>query len=165
LPRNALVKPRPRRAAPGHAGPHGHHPWWHWIKRGLSLLFFAAVAVFDGFNVIDRPGNQRSGPLVVEEAVWQALQVGVNPDHQRMQDVKRHLMREPTIAITTQATNEIHQQQDDGDCGQGLERATPVRGPLNQTPDEQRRNKTSGGKQQAAGHSQSHFLATVSNEM
>jgi glycosyltransferase 2 family protein len=42
LPRNALVKPRPRRAAPAHRE---HHPWWPWVKRGLSLLFFATVAV------------------------------------------------------------------------------------------------------------------------
>jgi uncharacterized membrane protein YbhN (UPF0104 family) len=40
LPRNALIKPRPVRAAP--AG-HAPHPWWTWAKRGLSLLFFAAV--------------------------------------------------------------------------------------------------------------------------
>ena len=45
LPRNALVKPRPRRAAPRHAGPAAAHPWWHWIKRALSLLFFAAVTL------------------------------------------------------------------------------------------------------------------------
>ncbi len=48
LPRNALVKPRPRRAAPPtNAVPFGlplrPHPWWTWTKRGLSLLFFAAV--------------------------------------------------------------------------------------------------------------------------
>jgi glycosyltransferase 2 family protein len=42
LPRNALIKPRPRRAAPARRRA---HPWWPWIKRGLSLLFFAAVAV------------------------------------------------------------------------------------------------------------------------
>ncbi len=46
LPRNALVKPRARRAA----GPAGQpdsaaaRPWWRWTKRGLTLLFFAAVA-------------------------------------------------------------------------------------------------------------------------
>ncbi len=44
LPRNALVKPRPRRAAPRHEGGK-HHPWWPWIRRALSLLFFAAVTV------------------------------------------------------------------------------------------------------------------------
>lgn len=44
LPRNALVKPRPRRAAAHHAA-HGHHPWWPFIKRILSLLFFAAVTL------------------------------------------------------------------------------------------------------------------------
>ena len=43
LPRNALVKPRPRRAAPSQAGPGTAHPVWHWIKRVLSLLFFVAV--------------------------------------------------------------------------------------------------------------------------
>ena len=49
LPRNALVKPRPRRAAPSGASsvpfgmPLHPHPWWTWIKRVLSLLFFAAV--------------------------------------------------------------------------------------------------------------------------
>ncbi len=43
LPRNALVKPRPRRAAPGQHGPPDPHPVWHWIKRVLSLLFFVAV--------------------------------------------------------------------------------------------------------------------------
>ena len=42
LPRNALVKPRPRRAAP-RQHPSDPHPVWHWIKRALSLLFFVAV--------------------------------------------------------------------------------------------------------------------------
>lgn len=42
LPRNALVKPRPRRfarAEPGHS-----RPWWRWTRRLLTALFFAAVA-------------------------------------------------------------------------------------------------------------------------
>ena len=43
LPRNALVKPRSRRAAPGRHGQPDPHPVWHWIKRALSLLFFVAV--------------------------------------------------------------------------------------------------------------------------
>ena len=50
LPRNALVKPRPRRAAAARdeSVPFGMplhpHRWWTWTKRGLSLLFFLAVA-------------------------------------------------------------------------------------------------------------------------
>jgi glycosyltransferase 2 family protein len=44
LPRNALVKPRPRRAATRRPA-HGHRPWWRFMKRMLSLLFFAAVAL------------------------------------------------------------------------------------------------------------------------
>jgi uncharacterized membrane protein YbhN (UPF0104 family) len=44
LPRNALVKPRPRRAAAPAPTDRPAHPWWPWIKRILSLLFFAAVA-------------------------------------------------------------------------------------------------------------------------
>jgi glycosyltransferase 2 family protein len=43
LPRNALVKPRPRRAAPRHQGQTDPRPVWRWIKRALSLLFFVAV--------------------------------------------------------------------------------------------------------------------------
>jgi uncharacterized membrane protein YbhN (UPF0104 family) len=49
LPRNALVKPRPRRAAAARdeSVPFGMplhpHRWWTWTKRGLSLLFFLAV--------------------------------------------------------------------------------------------------------------------------
>jgi glycosyltransferase 2 family protein len=43
LPRNALVRPRPRRAATGDGGrPPGH--WWRWAGRALSWLFFIAVA-------------------------------------------------------------------------------------------------------------------------
>jgi glycosyltransferase 2 family protein len=45
LPRNALVKPRQRRAAVNRASPPRQHPWWPAVKRGLSLLFFAAVAL------------------------------------------------------------------------------------------------------------------------
>jgi glycosyltransferase 2 family protein len=47
LPRNALVKPRPRRArpAPGHAGHWRSQAWWPWTRRVLSLLFFAAVVL------------------------------------------------------------------------------------------------------------------------
>lgn len=50
LPRNALVRPRPRRAAPvqDESVPFGMplhpHVWWTWTKRALSLLFFLAVA-------------------------------------------------------------------------------------------------------------------------
>jgi glycosyltransferase 2 family protein len=49
LPRNALVRPRPRRAAvhlpsPMEA-PEDKHPVWTWVKRALSILFFIAVAV------------------------------------------------------------------------------------------------------------------------
>jgi uncharacterized membrane protein YbhN (UPF0104 family) len=49
LPRNALIKPRPRRAAAAQdeSVPFGMplhpHPRWTWIKRVFSLLFFAAV--------------------------------------------------------------------------------------------------------------------------
>lgn len=50
LPRNALVKPRARRAVTTRDEPqpfgiplHTPPAWWTWSKRGLSLLFFAAV--------------------------------------------------------------------------------------------------------------------------
>jgi uncharacterized membrane protein YbhN (UPF0104 family) len=49
LPRNALVKPRARRAAASRddSVPFGMplhpHPWWTWTKRVLSVLFFVAV--------------------------------------------------------------------------------------------------------------------------
>ena len=42
LPRNALVKPRARKAARGAEPP--SHPWWPWVKRALTLAFFVAVA-------------------------------------------------------------------------------------------------------------------------
>ena len=44
LPRNALVKPRAR-ARPGDARHWRSQAWWPWTRRGLSLLFFAAVVV------------------------------------------------------------------------------------------------------------------------
>ena len=44
LPRNALVRPRPHRAARSAPRRRHWHEWWPWIKRALSLLFFAAVA-------------------------------------------------------------------------------------------------------------------------
>jgi glycosyltransferase 2 family protein len=44
LPRNALVKPRAR-ARPGDAHHWRSQAWWPWTRRGLSLLFFAAVVV------------------------------------------------------------------------------------------------------------------------
>jgi glycosyltransferase 2 family protein len=46
LPRNALVKPRPRG---GHRAPEGRlqrwrsSAWWRWLRHGLSLAFFALV--------------------------------------------------------------------------------------------------------------------------
>jgi glycosyltransferase 2 family protein len=43
LPRNALVRPRPRRAASGDSQP-SHH-WWRWAGRAASWLFFLAVIV------------------------------------------------------------------------------------------------------------------------
>jgi glycosyltransferase 2 family protein len=43
LPRNALVRPRPRRAASGDGPPPRH--WWRWAGRALSWLFFIAVVV------------------------------------------------------------------------------------------------------------------------
>lgn len=43
LPRNALIKPRPRRAAPGRG--HGHRPWWPFAKRLLTIGFFAIVTL------------------------------------------------------------------------------------------------------------------------
>jgi glycosyltransferase 2 family protein len=45
LPRNALVKPRPRRAAPAARAASARRRWWSWLGHGLSLLFFAAVVV------------------------------------------------------------------------------------------------------------------------
>jgi uncharacterized membrane protein YbhN (UPF0104 family) len=46
LPRNALVKPRPRaRPVPGEADHWRSQAWWPWTRRALSLLFFAAVVV------------------------------------------------------------------------------------------------------------------------
>lgn len=50
LPRNALIRPRARRAASRRddSVPFGMplhpHPWWTWTKRALSVLFFVAVA-------------------------------------------------------------------------------------------------------------------------
>ncbi|MDB5883795.1 MAG: hypothetical protein JWP43_3673 [Ramlibacter sp.] len=44
LPRTALVKPRPR-ARPGDAHHWRSQAWWPWMRRGLSLLFFAAVVL------------------------------------------------------------------------------------------------------------------------
>jgi uncharacterized membrane protein YbhN (UPF0104 family) len=45
LPRNALVRPRPRaaRAAPGEPGHWRSQAWWPWTRRLLSLLFFGVV--------------------------------------------------------------------------------------------------------------------------
>jgi glycosyltransferase 2 family protein len=72
LPRNALAKPRPRRAAKGHDR-HGHHPWWPWIRRALSFLFFTAVAVLvvryarniDWSDVLDSVRNLPGPALLV----------------------------------------------------------------------------------------------------
>jgi glycosyltransferase 2 family protein len=41
LPRDALAKPQHHEAARGPA--RGHHRWWPWTRRVLTLLFFAAV--------------------------------------------------------------------------------------------------------------------------
>jgi glycosyltransferase 2 family protein len=47
LPRNALVRPRPRasRPTPGDAHHWRSRAWWPWTRRALSFLFFAAVVV------------------------------------------------------------------------------------------------------------------------
>jgi glycosyltransferase 2 family protein len=42
LPRHGMAHP-PARNAPAGTHERPKHPWWPWIKRGLSLLFFAAV--------------------------------------------------------------------------------------------------------------------------
>jgi glycosyltransferase 2 family protein len=76
LPRNALVKPRPRRAAPGQPGPRSEHPWWNWTKRALSFLFFAAVAALliryagniDWNDVLDSVRNT-PGPALLAAAL------------------------------------------------------------------------------------------------
>ncbi|HWP10339.1 MAG TPA: lysylphosphatidylglycerol synthase domain-containing protein [Ramlibacter sp.] len=72
LPRNALVKPRPRRAAPQRASTGSHHPWWPWVRRALSLLFFAVVALLlvryarniDWEDVLDSVRNT-PGPVLL----------------------------------------------------------------------------------------------------
>jgi len=43
LPRNALVKPRPRRAPPREPGHWRKQRWWPWTRRALTLLFFGVV--------------------------------------------------------------------------------------------------------------------------
>lgn len=45
LPRNSLAKPGPRRAAPGEAHHGRSRPWWPWVKRALTALFFVVVVV------------------------------------------------------------------------------------------------------------------------
>lgn len=47
LPRNALVKPRPRgrKAAHGRLHQWRSSAWWPWVRHALSLAFFAAVIV------------------------------------------------------------------------------------------------------------------------
>jgi uncharacterized membrane protein YbhN (UPF0104 family) len=73
LPRNALVRGRPRRATP-----HPHpHPWWTWTKHGLTLLFFAAVAwllvryarTIDWDDVLDSVRNTPPAALLVAAAL------------------------------------------------------------------------------------------------
>jgi len=79
LPRNALVKPRARRAAPGQAGHGSHHPWWPWTRRVLSLLFFTAVTVLlvqyarhiDWGDVLDSVRNT-PGPALLAAALLAA---------------------------------------------------------------------------------------------
>lgn len=79
LPRNALVRPRARRAAPGHPGPGTPHPWWPWIRRLLSLLFFVAVAALlvryarniDWQDVLDSVRNT-PGPALAAAVVLAA---------------------------------------------------------------------------------------------
>ncbi len=47
LPRTALARPRPRRAAPSAPAQRwSDRPWWPWLKRALTLAFFVLVAVF-----------------------------------------------------------------------------------------------------------------------
>ena len=63
------------RAAPrrGHPGPASAHPWWPWIRRALSLLFFAAVAALlvryarniDWDDVLDSVRNTPGPALLV----------------------------------------------------------------------------------------------------
>ena len=43
LPRNALARPRPRRAKPGEPAHWRSQVWWPWARRLFSVLFFAAV--------------------------------------------------------------------------------------------------------------------------
>jgi glycosyltransferase 2 family protein len=45
LPRNALIKPRPRRAAAAGPTHWRSQPWWPWTRRLLSALFFGTVIV------------------------------------------------------------------------------------------------------------------------
>ena len=79
LPRNALIKPRARRAAPGQAGHGSHHPWWPWTRRVLSLLFFTAVTVLlvqyarhiDWGDVLDSVRNT-PGPALLAAALLAA---------------------------------------------------------------------------------------------
>src|SRR6185369_10352112 len=51
------------------------------------------------------------------------------------------------------------------DNGERLGRSTTFSDPLDNTADEQRRNQTGTGKEQAAGHCQCHFLSATTEQV
>ncbi len=74
LPRHALARPQPRQERP-HEQP--RHPWWPWIKRALSMVFFAAVAALivrygrnvDWEDVLDSLRSLPSATLLLASAL------------------------------------------------------------------------------------------------
>ena len=77
LPRNALARPKPRRAASGDDRHWRSRPWWPWMRRALSGLFFLAVVLLlvrygrnvDWDDVLDSVRNTPRPALMIAIAL------------------------------------------------------------------------------------------------
>ena len=106
--------------------------------------------VLDGLDVVDGAGDDMAGALLVEEVMGQALDVGVDADHELVHDPVGGHVGEAAVAVARETADQIGDEEDEGEVEQAGGAAAALGEPLDQAADDEGREEVGEGEEEAA---------------